>query len=98
MPTKISHTATRPTINTPWYTWPKPIVEHVDQAYRQTGKIISRESATSVDQLTMSGVTTWQDGAFDEWVNDPIVIEGRLAQNTYNLEHSIVTTSKRENI
>jgi hypothetical protein len=98
MPEKIIYTATRPTIDTPWYTWPKPIADHTNSLYRETGKIIDRGSTISEDQLTMSGFTVWQDGAFDEWVNDPVAREGRIDQNIHNLEHNIVTTSTRENI
>jgi hypothetical protein len=86
MAKKITYTATRPNTDTPWFTWPANISQYTKTHYVDTGKIMERTITISDDQLTMTVVVIWQDGAFEEWSADPITREGRLAQNIYNLE------------
>lgn len=96
MAKKITYTATKPDTTTPWFVWPSDIARYVKTTYQDSGKIIEKNITISENQLTITVVAVWQDGAFEEWSNDPVTREGRLAQNVHNLEHNIVTTSTQE--
>ncbi len=95
---RVIYTATRPSIEVPFYAWPPMVVDYVNTTYRDTGKIYSRTFTLSEDGLTQMAVTVWTDGSLEEWTNDPNVRPHRLAQTQYNLDNNIVTTSDVQDV
>lgn len=98
MPKKITYTATRPSVEISFYSWPASVSSYIKTLFNDTGKVINQTITMSEDGLTLTVVTLWQNGAFEEAANDPIISEARMEQNQHNLDHNIVTTSLHEDV
>lgn len=91
---KLSTTKIRPNINVPWNKLLTPaILSHMTTNYFITNKIISYVAI--VEGVVQKGVSIYADlNAYNEFYNDPIIIDYMKNIDAYNLSVNIQTTSK----
>ena len=101
---KSTKTYTRPNTTVSFFNHQAEINQetkiHMKTTYIDTGKMVSTETSTSPDQLTITAVVTWFSQAdLDQFTNDPIIVNGVTGlRSAYNAAFGITESTVVEEI
>lgn len=89
----VTSTFTRPDVSIPFTPVVQEFIDHRESVYIQTGKILSRQVTDSEDGLVRTLITEWRTrDDFNNFRNDPVAVEYRIARRQYFDEHNISAT------